>query len=495
MASSCSPHSIVENEDFKYFLKLGIPNYTMPSLDTLNDKLIPSLYRNAKDIVIENVSKAPYVSLTTDVWTTSTGRHFIGITCLIINDSFQLESYALTCREADDSHTAENVKTLLEEVIAEFKINKSKIVAITTDIAPHIVSAVSMLQIDHVPCFAHCVNFFVTKLLEHSTLKPLIDKFKGIYNMFAHSDAAKHALSEIQTEKGLPVESMPSANPTRWWSVLNQMHFITTHNEALGSFFGEHNNISLTIDPAELRIVNQLVILLDRLRLISETMSSETDVTASAILRSSELIREAISERTLEFTDPTYGELCSLRTCMRELSASFDTIFKNATLSTSLIDMASFVDLRLKSESNIQNHELENLIRLSAKDIRVESTPSTTSYTSILSFLFGSREQETELHSHDPVEEELGRYRCEPRVSYAIDILHWWKLRRAMYPILSEIARKYLTVSATCVATEQVSRCCGSTKLRLTMKDEHDEQIIFIAKNKHKIPRQSQYQD
>jgi len=56
----------------------------------------------------------------------------------------------------------------------------------------------------------------------------------------------------------------------------------------------------------------------------------------------------------------------------------------------------------------------------------------------------------------------LARYLCTP-LEDEIEPLDWWYAQRKEYPILSLIARDYLTVQATSVASEQSFSIAGQT--------------------------------
>jgi len=60
------------------------------------------------------------------------------------------------------------------------------------------------------------------------------------------------------------------------------------------------------------------------------------------------------------------------------------------------------------------------------------------------------------------VQNELARYLCTP-LEDEIEPLDWWYAQRKEYPILSLIARDYLTVQATSVASEQSFSIAGQT--------------------------------
>ncbi len=82
------------------------------------------------------------------------------------------------------------------------------------------------------------------------------------------------------------------------------------------------------------------------------------------------------------------------------------------------------------------------------------------------------------------VGEELKRYRERDPLPLRKNPLQWWKEQQDL-PLLSSLAKRYLCIPATSVASERVFSTAGdivSTK-RSLLKHEHVDQLIFLKKN------------
>lgn len=489
VVSTCSPYSIVESDGFRNLMKVAAPNYDVPSRRTFSDRKIPQLFIKMRDHIVSVVSHAPYVSLTMDAWTAGNKRHFLGVTCSTIMDNWRMGSFTIACREADMSHTAANLQILLEEVLDDFGIDKANVVSITTDRAANMLAAVAKIGINSVPCIAHTINTAVNKVMEHGDIVPIMQKIRSTYNIFAHSANANRALATIQVDKGCDVFRMPSSCKTRWWSELRQIVFVTTQEEALVKFLKEYSGgiyDSLLLEHRETRMLTELLPMLQKLEKFSGNLSVESEATSSAILKSVHDIKVLL----VNFKGgPITGGLVALRTHMRAVANDFSHIYDEVARNTSHLNMAAYFDPRFEK---CDAAAMEAIVRLDAQVIDSRmlcvSKAQSVQSKSNLADLFEDADTMMDIADTNasPVEDEISRYNCETRVAYAENVLDWWKCRETMYPILSRIARKYLCISASSVATERVFSTGGAilTKTRFSMTDEHSEQLILLAKNK-----------
>ncbi|KAF7229992.1 zinc finger BED domain-containing protein 1-like [Nothobranchius furzeri] len=84
----------------------------------------------------------------------------------------------------------------------------------------------------------------------------------------------------------------------------------------------------------------------------------------------------------------------------------------------------------------------------------------------------------------DKASEEVKRYRERASLPLEENPLQWWKEQQDL-PLLSSLAKRYLCIPATSVASERVFSTAGdivSTK-RSLLKHEHVDQLIFLKKN------------
>ena len=80
-------------------------------------------------------------------------------------------------------------------------------------------------------------------------------------------------------------------------------------------------------------------------------------------------------------------------------------------------------------------------------------------------------------------ERELKLYDLEGKISSTENPLLWWKGRKDKFPLLAQLARKYLAIQGTSTAAERVMSTMGNilTKKRLRMKQDLFNSLMFLS--------------
>ncbi|MCM0158343.1 hypothetical protein [Candidatus Nardonella dryophthoridicola] len=163
------PYSIVEDKEFKIFVKMLCPGYNLPSRKTISDSLIPQTFNKIRASIKEKVKRAYALCITTDSWTSINNENFIAITAHWLDDTdgttLTLCSHLLDCIVYSDRHTAVNLCEFLQQKFEEWEI-QNKIIAVVSDNAHNIVAAIRLGNWRNLGCFAHTVN------LSHCTKWP-----------------------------------------------------------------------------------------------------------------------------------------------------------------------------------------------------------------------------------------------------------------------------------------------------------------------------------
>ncbi|XP_039625496.1 E3 SUMO-protein ligase ZBED1-like [Polypterus senegalus] len=88
-------------------------------------------------------------------------------------------------------------------------------------------------------------------------------------------------------------------------------------------------------------------------------------------------------------------------------------------------------------------------------------------------------------HFSQQVQEEVSKYRASGCLSLEADPLLWWNGNEATYPHIAKLAKRYLCIPATSVASERVFSTAGDivTATRSVLSAENVDKLIFLAKN------------
>ena len=84
----------------------------------------------------------------------------------------------------------------------------------------------------------------------------------------------------------------------------------------------------------------------------------------------------------------------------------------------------------------------------------------------------------------EKAKDEISKYRERDSLELGGDVLQWWK-KQADLPLLSYLAKDYLSIPATSVSSERVFSSAGNivTAQRSLLHPDHVDQLIFLKKN------------
>nr|XP_055045539.1 uncharacterized protein LOC129431635 [Misgurnus anguillicaudatus] len=146
------PFSMVEDEGFRAFVQKLDPTYVLPSRHGLKD-MVEARYKVTKEKVVEEVKSANTVNLTSDMWTSINTEAYLAVTYHYINEE-KLCSVVLGVLKFPETHTAEHIKEAKSILLESWGI-RDKVTCLVTDHASNMTLCANLLQIRHIPCFAH----------------------------------------------------------------------------------------------------------------------------------------------------------------------------------------------------------------------------------------------------------------------------------------------------------------------------------------------------
>lgn len=181
------------------------PKYTPPSRSYLSDTFIPSWYGVEKANVISELKDVPKLAITSDGWTSL--RQDLTVTVHYTSQG-RVKQKVLHTRAVYKSQTGEVVAEEISDILEEFEIDLSKIVAVTVDNAGNMDIAIKKLQILKIGCFAHTLNLAAQKIYKIASIDKLAARIRAVVVWFKRSSMSKTVLTEKQQLLGKSVETI-----------------------------------------------------------------------------------------------------------------------------------------------------------------------------------------------------------------------------------------------------------------------------------------------
>ncbi|XP_050535131.1 E3 SUMO-protein ligase ZBED1-like [Daktulosphaira vitifoliae] len=203
------PFAVVEGEGFKRLFKELAPSYKIPSVTTLKNAL-DNKYEATKELLKGCLLAAPHVCITLDSWTeTMNEKSFLGVTVHYLKD-ISIKSHCLAVAELKERHSAQYISEILDKILSDWQIDKSKIFTVVTDDGANVVAAVNKTfgKSRHTPCFAHTINLVATHTVGQKNMKPIISKVREIVKWVKNSVIHSDQLRKKQSKAGFLRENL-----------------------------------------------------------------------------------------------------------------------------------------------------------------------------------------------------------------------------------------------------------------------------------------------
>ena len=222
IAIDLRPLNSVNDKGFNELIQTLEPRYQMTGRTHITEKILPDKYREIKREVKDALKSATFIGLTTDGWTSRATQSFITVTASVIDEDWKSKLYVLSTTELPESHTAENLSNQLDNVLLEWELEKEK-VAVTTDNAFNVCSAMTLSNVNHVRCMAHTLNLGTQKCLNIAHISKLCGKVRRVVSYLHRSALAAALLKRTLQQLELPVLKPVIDVTTRWNSTLDML--------------------------------------------------------------------------------------------------------------------------------------------------------------------------------------------------------------------------------------------------------------------------------
>ncbi|KAK3916821.1 E3 SUMO-protein ligase ZBED1 [Frankliniella fusca] len=560
------PFNTVTKKGFKVMMRCARPGYEPIGRKALVENYLPKLYTFTKSFLESLLMRADHAALTSDLWTSDSGEPFISLTVHFIGTEWVLQSGALNCRAFDVEHTAINIKDWFLQTLEEWALPRSKISAITTDNGDNMRLAVELLDVPNVRCLGHTIQTGMDDVKRLEDIAAVTKKTHALQQHFSSNKLFRAYKRFIEERYQSQAKKLTGLCPTRWWSELPLNRAIIESEVHIREFLAFHDHgkgMRLLLSHREMNLFKSYTATLDPLDELTQGMSSEKNVTASAILPIvyllNDMLRRAEEQATAEAdhtlsdtsdgeeeSDPpvTYpierdeiilqGEIklnaAIFKCIVAKLHKRYDPESAGAEVQWRAVDkrgaekcnaflsICSFMDPRFRDDLRESDQETAKRELLDEIDLleRIAGDQSASSDGSgdgpapkkqkgkglagIFAKLVGvarpadaqpDQESQSLNAPRDKIRQEIARYCALPPLDKDEDPLAWWKAHSASFPLISKVAKKYLSVPATSITpSERLFSHAGDVyqDTRHCLSGENAEIQIFLKMNQDLVP-------
>jgi hypothetical protein len=496
------PLKIIEDEKLIEAFEIADEKLKIPSRQTMKRE-VEQLYKKKKAETTKELEGVEWGTETNDAGSSSGAKSFIDVNFHWVTENFEPKKKILTVMEMKEAKNATNYRKKVDEIEEDFKV-KEKVFLRTTDNEATMRKAFS--DDERNGCYAHIASKSHKKALEsQSVLKKLRIKLKKIAKKSNKSSKFKYLLAKKQKEKGLRIMTLKQEVKTRFTSVMTCFHsFLNDPNEKnenpmdeekvsenidaineamVAAKINKEELAKLTIKPEDVRKLKAVLKVIDSIEEDITLLGGETYSTGSAVLPVLNKLNKRLEP---DEDDPIYVGLLK-RDILEDMQKR---CIKN--LNKTVLAKASFFDMRFSKLRFLDDETKADIIELVEKEllelekmtaVSDQDEEKKTKVPEKKKRFLGNGLSDSEDDNSEGAKAELERYKMEKKIKSDSCPFVWWRSRKAEYPMMSRLARKYLAVQATSTAAERVMSRLGIIleKRRQAMTGELFNMLMFLS--------------
>ena len=500
IAKDMQPIDTINDKGFRKMIMQFEPRYTPPDRKTIATKYLPQMFEAEKGRIKNLLGTVQHYACTTDLWTSRALHAYMSLTVHYLASDFSLQSHLLETREFPDSHIAVNIVQELEEILQHWSLSMDGLTAITTDNGSNIVLAADLVGCTRVPCFSHCLNLAVEKACKIPAISKALARCRRLVTHFNHSSKAVYVLKQKQEDLHHPNKNLIQDVSTRWNSSYYMVSRVIEQQQPLCAALLELKRTDLMPSDEEFSSMEVYIDVMKPLVSITEAIGAQKWVTISTIRP---LLHKLLQLHLVE----TSTDSRLVKKIKTEMLADLQVRYTGELLL--LLSKAAFLDPRLKSLAFLSSSEKEKVTTavqdeaIHLADLGpVESTVGDSGESSqppaakkakgehqlfeILDDIINPKSTEDEgltITGYQKACAEMSMYSSEPATTE--NPLLWWKANSFRYPLLSSLAKKYLSIPATSVPSERAFSTAGHivNKKRACLHPSSVNMLVFLSEN------------
>ncbi|GES93414.1 zinc finger BED domain-containing protein 1-like [Rhizophagus clarus] len=489
---------------------------------------------------------AQSISLTTDLWSSRSKHGYLGLTATWINKNFEIMDVLLEISYFPTPHTAKAITEGIKNAMQKWEI-ENLVVSITTDNGANVVAAIrDLTPIKRLSCAAHTLQLAISKGLK--VVENLVSRTKQLINFFSTQKQIEQ-LIKVQKEIGYeePLHLIQDIS-TRWnssylaWDrlIFLQYAVLQLSVNLSCSLISEEKTDGIRlkkimIKDNEWELLDELCNILAPFEKATRDFSGNTYVTLSQMFPiitdlTNSLKPSDNSYEVLEDSDDNTinSDIVEEESSQIEVDYSnISEVLKNVknkiylglkhywAMPDEFGIMAALLDPRYKDLNFITDEEtkvkIHSSLQIQYDQLKREmqqqtSTPPSPTISTISTTSTSSTPSMRSLHEHQErrqqkvkkvfqtkesstsssaIADEITTYFLLPVARENKNPLDWWKSKQEIFPVLSIIARKYLGIPATSVASERLFSDAGNhiTAKRSLLDPALLGKMVFLKRN------------
>jgi hypothetical protein len=510
IVGTVQPLSIVEEPDFINMINGFDERYRIPCTKTLKDRIFTA-YEVGINVLKSQFMQIQYISLTLDAWSSPAHLPYLGVTAHWLTPKFEPQEVLLSMEELPYPHSAFEIQNHLFDLLHEWEID-SKIIAIITDNGSNVKKACNNMSIgERIPCAAHTLQLSIGKGLDK--IKILIGKCKHLIS-FLSADKKKQQLKESQiylyrqqemqeTEELLEKKAdnliclnVVKANNTRWNSTLYAFQRLIILKPAISMLKASLlSDMSLYIRKEgerleelyltvyEWKVIKEIVELLSPFEEATRLLSGIKYPTIGFTYPSMYNLRDKLE------TDFDLLETNDARNCRDVI---LEDIITRWEFPQDLCLKGSFFDPRFKSLDFISSQDhIINQLKEEYEILKQDITPILSDRDTDKLTTMGNFWKKKNAKITAPINDEFQHYLnvLELPALEEYDPFLWWATNKNQYPILHQIAMKYISIPATSVPSERLFSDAKNliTPQRTRLDSFLINQLMFLKRNRDHV--------
>ena len=402
------------------------------------------------------------------MWTSDTGAPYMVLTAHWTDNEWNIKHAVIAFQRFPHPHTGLHIEKATFNIFQDFSI-ATKALSITIDNGSNQVLAMNLLtttlskelqvEFNVIRCGAHTIALVVNAGL--GKLKTVIDKVREFVIEVRKSPKKEQELLSLAQKFNIKYRKLIRDVKTRWNSTYSMLEAFLSNKSIIVSIISMNDSFTrLNLNDSEWKEIQSFCNFLQPFFEFTEAMSGSEYSTLGTLL----LLLDHLLEHLITTTQNN-EESEWIRNIAETMITKFNSLYKNLYNSTAYL--ALVLDPRYKIQIIPNSVNVETIKELLSDKFYSYKEEFFTSVNTeineeenigvkrkgsgILEKMLQKKKKSNNLRTFNEIDEYLS-VTVEPS---NINPCDWWKHHQLQYPILSKIAKDYISIPATSVPSEQ----------------------------------------